>query len=439
MILEALGSRRARSAPRVGGDSRPRPPAAGPPAGLLHGRRRSPLRRLRHPHGPRPRHRPAQPAGRRGHLGGVPVPAAAPDRPSAPTIGDGVRPELKAAWGRRRRGRAARGAGNCTNDHHAPATTRRPAPTPTECYAARPSAAIRLVCASVIRENIFPTSARSKPSATPPTSIVDSASRSATTRWGLRQRLAHQPPRPQRQPAAHARVGVDGGPHLLHREIGVPGVVEHGQHQLAGVGGRAGPRPRGRSRSRSSRRRTPDQALQPVRRRGLLCGSRRARPRTGPSPPWLLADLGQPVPQPFEVVELGRGHLRQLRLVREGRRQLGVLREPLERRQLPVRQRAEQVHDRGAVPRVGGRLRPVLGGDTGGFGGFGGRVLRLVRASHEAHNSPLGASLKSPADHCDHDYVTKSAIACARIRGYGGNAPARVRRRCSTCPDRPHA
>ena len=47
---------------------------------------------------------------------------------------------------------------------------------------ASPSAAILLVCASVIRENILPTSARSNPSATPPTSIVDNASRSATTR-----------------------------------------------------------------------------------------------------------------------------------------------------------------------------------------------------------------------------------------------------------------
>jgi len=68
----------------------------------------------------------------------------------------------------------------------------------------------------------------------------------------------------------------------------------------------------------------------------------------------LGADLREPVPELLEVVELGRRHLGQLRLVRERRRQLGVLREPLERRQLPVRERAEQVHDRGAVLRIGG-------------------------------------------------------------------------------------
>ena len=35
---------------------------------------------------------------------------------------------------------------------------------------------------------------------------------------GLRQGLAHQPPRPQREPPAHARIGVDRGTHLLHGE-----------------------------------------------------------------------------------------------------------------------------------------------------------------------------------------------------------------------------
>ncbi|CAM5474474.1 hypothetical protein SALBM135S_07287 [Streptomyces alboniger] len=59
-----------------------------------------------------------------------------------------------------------------------------------------------------MRENIRPTSARSKPSATPPTSIVDRASRSATTRCDC-EGLTHQAARPESEPSADPRVGLD--------------------------------------------------------------------------------------------------------------------------------------------------------------------------------------------------------------------------------------
>ncbi len=85
----------------------------------------------------------------------------------------------------------------------------------------------------------------------------------------------------------------------------------------------------------------------------------------------LDVDRGEAVAQLLEVVELGGRHLRQLRLVGHGGRQLGVLGEPLEGGQLTVGERAEQVDDGGPVLGLRGGGLPVLGGDARGRLGCG--------------------------------------------------------------------
>ena len=71
------------------------------------------------------------------------------------------------------------------------------------------------------------------------------------------------------------------------------------------------------------------------------------------------ADLVEASPEPAEVHELRARHLRERRLVVDGRREPGVLREPLERAELAVGEDAEEVDDR--LPTVVGRhdFRPV--------------------------------------------------------------------------------
>ena len=118
--------------------------------------------------------------------------------------------------------------------------------------------AIRAVCVSVSRANIRAIAARSIPGrSTPPTSSVDSASRSAATRCAWLSASPIEPARPQRQPAGDLRVRLDRRAHPVDRELGVSGVVERGQDQVAGRRRRDRRRSRGRSPRRARRRRRP--------------------------------------------------------------------------------------------------------------------------------------------------------------------------------------
>ena len=80
---------------------------------------------------------------------------------------------------------------------------------------------------SVSRVNSRPIAARSMPG------TVDAAREQGAQRvpFGgdalrLRERLPHQPPAPEREPAAQARVGRDGGAHPVHDEHRLPRVRE---------------------------------------------------------------------------------------------------------------------------------------------------------------------------------------------------------------------
>jgi hypothetical protein len=71
------------------------------------------------------------------------------------------------------------------------------------------------------------------------------------------------------------------------------------------------------------------------------------------------AQLDEPVVEALVVPELRGGHPGELRPVRQPRSHLGVLTQPLERRQLAVRDGTEQVDHRRQVDRVGEGDREV--------------------------------------------------------------------------------
>lgn len=223
--------------------------------------------------------------------------------------------------------------------------------------------------------------------------MVDSASRSATTRCACESaspisRRAHRASLP-----TEPRVRLDRGAHLLDGEVAVARVVKHGEHEGTGVRVEPG---RDLTVEVAGDRVTDiglDQAFQPVRRSGLAVEVverlRERLHRTGR----LHLDRRQPVGQPLEVVEFRGRHPRQRRLVTQRRREFRVLGEPLEGRQLPVGKCAQQVHDGGPVLRLRGRGGPVLVGDSGGCGRFGSVVRRL----HGAQNSPPAETRRGPA------------------------------------------
>ncbi len=169
----------------------------------------------------------------------------------------------------------------------------------------------------------------------------------------LGQRLPHQPATPEREPAGDPVVPADLGADPVDHELGAAGVAEAVQHDGAGVdveerrdlGVEVGGEPVPDVRR--------DQPLEPVRRGGpgvegveRLGERRHRRHRVRSEPP-------EVVPEPLEVRVLDRRHLRQLGLVLQPGSHAGVLGEPVERRDLAVRHRSEELHD---GRRVGGVL-----------------------------------------------------------------------------------
>jgi hypothetical protein len=150
---------------------------------------------------------------------------------------------------------------------------------------------------------------------------------------------------------------------VAHREDRLPRIVQRRHDQVAGVGVEVR---RDLAVEVSGQPVTDeglDQPLVPVGRRGVEVEQvdrsleRRHRlERVG-------AELADPVVEPADVPELQARHLHHLDLVADGGRELGVVGEPLERRELAVRDRTEQVDHGEAVvgvvedePRLAGRL-----------------------------------------------------------------------------------
>ena len=154
----------------------------------------------------------------------------------------------------------------------------------------------------------------------PPRAASASASRSASHPLRLGDRLADQPPPPQREPAGDRRVGRDRRPHLARRRRrrarcrraprgparGRPRsrnvgdlAVEVGGHPVADVG--------------------LDQALEPGPRRGAARGRRRARATNGAiASAASTPELGQPLGEPAVVADLRGRHRARARPGRPG-------------------------------------------------------------------------------------------------------------------------
>ena len=201
--------------------------------------------------------------------------------------------------------------------------------------------------------------ARSRPGrSTPPASIAESASRSAATRcaWVSASPISRRPHSASRPPSRWSAAMAARTRSTTNAE---DGVLDRGDDQVAGV--------------RVEVRRDLavevvgqpvadvrlDQALVPVGRRGVLVeeverlAERRHRQER------VRAELADPVVQRADPAELEARHAGDLDLVLQRRRQLAVLGEPLERRDLAVGDRARA----GRRPRRGrpGRRRRRAG------------------------------------------------------------------------------
>ena len=146
--------------------------------------------------------------------------------------------------------------------------------------------------------------------------------------------------------------GRERGPDPVDREGGVAAVLERGHDQVAGLGVEVRRDLTVEVVGETVADVRLDQPLVPVARSGVLVepvdrlDERRHRLEG------VGAEPGEPLVERGDVPELRRRHARDGHLVLERRRQLGVLGEPLEGRDLAVRDRAEQVDDRLAVLRV---------------------------------------------------------------------------------------
>ena len=176
----------------------------------------------------------------------------------------------------------------------------------------------------------------------------------------LAQRLADETPAPQREPPAQSWVRVNRRANARHGEVRMPRVVEHLEHETARVVvHESGDLPVEVRRDAVPHVRL-DQALEPVARCGPaveLLERLNERDHRGLR---LHAELDQAAAQPLVMMELGDRHRGELAAVLEARRQPGVLGQPFEGGQLPERQHAKQVHNRGPVP-----CSPVAAGVLG--------------------------------------------------------------------------
>ena len=170
---------------------------------------------------------------------------------------------------------------------------------------------------------------------------------------GLGEGLAHQPAAPQGQPAAEPVVRRDAGPDPLHDEGGLPGVLQRADDHLAGLGIEVGRDLAVEVRGEPVADVGLDQPFVEVGRRGVGVEAVEAGAEGLHRLGRIGTQLRQPADELLQVPELCRGHRADRDLVVDPGRHLGVLDQSLERGELAVGDRPEEVDGGAAVVLVG--------------------------------------------------------------------------------------
>ena len=201
---------------------------------------------------------------------------------------------------------------------------------------------------------------------------------------GLRERLADQSPSPQREPPGDGRVAIDRLADRMHRKVGPALVLQHLGDQSARAGVEVGRDLAVEVGGDAVADIGLDQPFEPDRGpRAVVEGVHRLDERLHRSAD-VGADALQPLVQQVVVVQHTCGLARQLGLVRQRGRQVGVSGQSAEGGQLAVRHGAQQVDHRLTVRRVSQRAGTSIGG--------------LWRCGHTRERTPGQVGLPSNPD-----------------------------------------